>query len=278
MSQSSKFNKITVDTSTTDYRKDKLSGTTLGAKGGRDVEGGNTPGSLDFDTNYDPRPQVFGRSFYDLETSLNTQSIAFFQNLIKDLGKMSRRRIMTDPGINQTDRTLIGSMYFFVYEPEGKKTLPYYDRFPLIIFMKQVKGGFHGLNLHYLNYKERFKLLVEIMDLYGGIEDYYGQTGKNKKKQLGSQNPYTAFIEEEGKYFTDSARIKNLTYNRIKDKEKFEYYKPCYKHYKTARVKSRFARVQMADWPLATLLPVEAFIGAPKQKIFVKSRNIAKYS
>ena len=278
MSQSSKFNKITVDTSTTDYRKDKLSRTTLGAKGGTDVQGSDVPGYLAEDVSFDPRPRIFGRGLNDLEQTLNTQSIAYFQNLIRSLGKMSRRRVFTDPGINQTDRTLIGSMYFFVYEPEGKRTLPYYDRFPLIIFMKQVKGGFHGLNLHYLNYKERFKLLVEIMDLYGGIEDYYGDTDENKKKALGSQNPYTERIEEEGKYFIDSARIKNLTYNKIKDKEKFEYHKPCYKHYKTARVKSRFARVQMADWPLASLLPVEAFIGAPKQKIFVKSRNIAKYS
>ena len=30
-------------------------------------------------------------------------------------------------------RRLLGNMYFFFYEPQGKDTLPYWDAFPLVI-------------------------------------------------------------------------------------------------------------------------------------------------
>ena len=58
-----------------------------------------------------------------------------------------------------TSRVMIGRMYHFFYDPKHKKTLPYYDRFPLIFPFKSVRGGFLGINLHYLPLRLRAKLM-----------------------------------------------------------------------------------------------------------------------
>ena len=55
--------------------------------------------------------------------------------------------------INQGKATLrpkYGVMNLFGYDPKHKATLPYYDVFPLIFPLEPAKGGFIGLNFHYL--------------------------------------------------------------------------------------------------------------------------------
>ena len=65
---------------------------------------------------------------------------------------------MTTPGarslINKGKATLrpkYGIMNLFGYDPKHKDRLPYYDTFPLILPLEPAKGGFIGLNFHYLN-------------------------------------------------------------------------------------------------------------------------------
>ena len=64
---------------------------------------------------------------------------------------------MTTPGarslINKGKATLrpkYGIMNLFGYDPKHKERLPYYDTFPLIFPLEPAKGGFIGLNFHYL--------------------------------------------------------------------------------------------------------------------------------
>ena len=52
-------------------------------------------------------------------------------------------------------------MYF--YDPKHKETLPYYDRFPLIIMVGPAPRGFIGLNLHYLPLATRAKFLDALL-------------------------------------------------------------------------------------------------------------------
>ena len=56
-------------------------------------------------------------------------------------------------------RPSAGRMNLFVYDPKYKKTLPFYDTFPLVLPLETIKGGFMGLNFHYLPYPLRFRLL-----------------------------------------------------------------------------------------------------------------------
>ena len=62
------------------------------------------------------------------------------------------------------DNAIIGKMYFFAYDPKMKKTLPMYDRFPLVFPIEPYNDGFLGLNLHYLNPGERQWLLNKLKD------------------------------------------------------------------------------------------------------------------
>ena len=56
-------------------------------------------------------------------------------------------------------RPSAGRMSMFFYDPKFKNRLPYYDTFPLVLPLEPMKGGFIGLNFHYLPYGARFKFL-----------------------------------------------------------------------------------------------------------------------
>ena len=142
-----------------------------------------------------------------------------------------------------TSRVMIGRMYHFFYDPKHKKTLPYYDRFPLIFPFKSVRGGFLGINLHYLPLRLRAKLMDE---LYG--------------------------LAEDNRYDEDT-RLK-ISYRVLNGASKYKYFKPCVKHYLTPHVKSRFLEVYAAEWDIALFLPTERFVGAGKGKVQADSRKM----
>ena len=52
-------------------------------------------------------------------------------------------------------RPSAGRMSMFFYDPKFKQRLPYYDTFPLLLPLEPMKGGFIGLNFHYLPYVAR---------------------------------------------------------------------------------------------------------------------------
>ena len=53
------------------------------------------------------------------------------------INRINERTFMRDKE-RLTTRPIIGSMYSFYYDPKHKKTLPYYDRFPLVFPFKKV--------------------------------------------------------------------------------------------------------------------------------------------
>ena len=142
-----------------------------------------------------------------------------------------------------TSRVMIGRMYHFFYDPKHKKTLPYYDRFPLIFPFKRVRGGFLGINLHYLPLRLRAKLMDEL---------------------------YT--LSRDNRY-DENTRL-NLSYKILNGAAKYKYFKPCVKHYLTPHVKSRFLEVYAAEWDIALFLPTEKFVGAGKGKVHADSRRM----
>ena len=73
---------------------------------------------------------------------------------------------MTTPGARSlirsgkaTLRPKYGIMNLFGYDPKHKAKLPYYDIFPLIFPLEPAKGGFIGLNFHYLPPLARVRFL-----------------------------------------------------------------------------------------------------------------------
>tara|TARA_E500000081_G_C6085386_1_gene329951 strand:- start:186 stop:779 length:594 start_codon:yes stop_codon:yes gene_type:complete len=141
-----------------------------------------------------------------------------------------------------TNRASLGGMYFFFYDPKTKAKLPYYDRFPLIFKVGQSRGSFDGINMHYLPYRLRARLM-----------DALYETSSNQR-------------------YDESTRLK-LNYNVLKAATKYKEFKPTYKKYLTSNVRSRFIEINATEWDIALFLPVERFEKASKSTVWRDSRN-----
>ncbi len=177
-------------------------------------------------------------------TPRTQQSRAWFRSKLSSMGKVNRNQLMQDEQVKLVNKSqpLIGSMNMFFYDPKHKKTLPYYDRFPLSVIVGPAEGGFYGLNLHYLPPVLRAKMLDALMNIT-----------TNKK-------------------YDDSTRFE-LSYKVLTATAKLRFFKPCYKHYLFAHVKSRLARVSAPEWEIATFLPTADFEGN-RSKVYSDSRSM----
>jgi hypothetical protein len=111
----------------------------------------------------------------------------WFQKQIKTIKTVpNRRELLKDENFRVRTRTLTGRMYMYFYDPKHKKTLPYYDRFPLIFMVEKAEGGFYGINLHYLPPKFRALLFDSLMKL--STNKKYDQTTKLKRFYFYQQN------------------------------------------------------------------------------------------
>jgi len=169
----------------------------------------------------------------------------WFQGKIQDMTTPRRQKLLRDPALERTERDLVGSMYMYFYDPKHKKTLPYYDRFPLTIMVQEAKDGFHGLNLHYLPYNIRAAFLDELMGL-------------------------------APKKLVYDTRLTRLRYDLLQKTRKYKEFKPCYKHYLTKHIKTKLTRVPMTEWEIAIFLPVEQFMKSNKQTVWKDSTILAR--
>ena len=135
-----------------------------------------------------------------------------------------------------------GRMYNFQYDPKTKKQLPYYDRFPLCIPVQTAKGGFYGLNLHYLHPLIRAQFLDELYD-----------------------------ITNNSKY--DRTTKMNVTYQLLKSTSRMRFFKPCLKHYLSNQIQSPLLLIEPADWEIAIFLPTESFRKVDKNTVWNESRS-----
>jgi hypothetical protein len=130
----------------------------------------------------------------------------------------------------------------YAYDPKNRKTLKYYDRFPLTIMVQQAPGGFYGLNLHYLPLKQRAIFL-----------DRLSTVANNQK-------------------YDETTRLK-ITYDLLKSAKKFKYFAPCFKHYLLSHVDSKIMKVEASEWDMAIFLPTESFAKAKKTTVWKDSRS-----
>lgn len=172
----------------------------------------------------------------------------FRTNVRKTTNSISPTRLMReekDNLVNSWTNVGPGQMYFVNYDPKHKKTLPYYDTFPLIIPVERYKDGILGMNLHYLPPVLRAKLLDALYD-----------TASNKK-------------------FDEKTRMK-VSYDIMKSASKFRLFEPCLKRYLGSHFRSRFVKVQPKAWTPAVFLPFENFEKASNQKVWSDSRKIIR--
>ena len=177
-------------------------------------------------------------------TARTNASKKWFQANVKKLGQVNRTSLLKDDALEPTARNIAGNMYLYFYDPKYKDELPYYDRFPLTIMVEPAKGGFYGLNLHYLKPTIRAAFLDELM-----------KTAPQK--------------------ITDKSRIR-ARYKLLASSKKYKEFKPCFKHYLTEHIKSKLVRVPMSEWEVAIFLPTEQFKKKGKAAIWADSNKIAR--
>lgn len=176
-------------------------------------------------------------------TPRTKESREWFLNKARDLRNINRNQLMKEDPVVQKNQTVVGSMYMFFYDPKHKETLPYYDKFPLVIVIGPAEKGFMGLNLHYLPPVLRAKFLDSLLEV------------TNNK----SYNESTKF---------------RITYNLLQRAAKYKYFKPCIKHYLSDHVRSKFAKVVAPEWEIAVFLPTADFAKASKNRVYADSRRI----
>jgi len=176
-------------------------------------------------------------------TPRTKESRDWFRRKALALRNVSRSALMKEEPVTLSNRSVVGSMYMFFYDPKHKKTLPYYDSFPLVIVIDKAEGGFLGLNLHYLPPILRAKFLDALLDI----------TSNDK-------------YDESTKFA--------LSYSLLKKSSKYKYFKPCIKHYLASNVKSRFAKVHAPEWEIAAFLPTADWQKAGKSTVYSNSRRM----
>jgi hypothetical protein len=167
----------------------------------------------------------------------------WYRTTAQSYRRIDEKTLMKGDAERLTVKPLVGQMYMYYYDPKHKATLPYYDRFPLVFPYRKVPGGFMGLNLHYLPYVYRAKLMDALYDV-----------ANNDK-------------------FDETTKLK-LNYNILSSSSQFKYFAPCVKHYLTEQLRSKFLYVYPSEWDIALFLPTERFQGATKQKVWQDSKKL----
>lgn len=167
----------------------------------------------------------------------------WYRDTASSYKKLDERALMRGGNERLTTRPMIGSMYMYYYDPKHKKTLPYYDMFPLVFPYKKTQDGFMGINMHYLPLTYRAKLMDALYDV------------------------------TNNKNFDETTKLK-MNYQVLNSASKFKYFAPCVKHYLTDHLRSRFLYVYPSEWDIALFLPLERFQGASKQKVWAESKKL----
>ena len=138
-----------------------------------------------------------------------------------------------------TGRPSVGRLNLFGYNPKLRKTLPFYDIFPLVLPVDTIPGGFIGMNFHYLPPMLRFKLL-----------DRLQATASDRR------------FDKNTKF--------DVSYNDIK---RMSLVKPTIKKYLYSYVQTGFLRINANEAAIAIYLPVQRFKKASDGEVYRNSRR-----
>ena len=127
-----------------------------------------------------------------------------------------------------------GKLNMSFYDPKYKETLPYYDTFPLVLPIEKYSNGFLGLNLHYLPIPLRIRLLDRLAGFSEGNEI-------------------------------------NADYNGLKN---ISLVKPTLHKYLYGQTKSQFRRIDVDEFVVAALLPVQRFKKASASTVWSDTRSM----
>ena len=157
-----------------------------------------------------------------LDTTTGPKSYNYFKNQVDKITSPGARALINRG--KATIRPKFGVMNLFGYDPKNKLTLPLYDRFPLIMPLDAAKGGFYGLNFHYL--------------------------------QPGAR---VAFLRQLQRYASDDNYDKKTRFNLSGGIPKNSYLKRTIKHYLFDHVRTSFLNITADEMAIGIFLPVARF-------------------
>ena len=158
------------------------------------------------------------------------KSVAWFK---RKVGESAR-------GFKKKGKLAPGKMYTFGYDAKFKEILPYWDKFPLIIVLDVYKGGFLGLNFHYVSPMDRmifFKKIMKFATQHGEVED-----------------------------MTDAARF-NISWDAIRNIKGAD--KMIHK-YLYGYVRTSLLEAPPNEWENVIFLPYQKFVGASAKSVWSK--------
>ena len=136
-------------------------------------------------------------------------------------------------------RPSVGRLNLFGYNPKLRAKLPYYDIFPLVLPLEPTKGGFMGMNFHYLPPLLRFRLLERMQ-------------ARASDRRFDSKTRFEVAYDD----------VKNI-----------KIVKPTIKKYLYAYCQTGFLRINADDAAIAIYLPVQRFKKAPEASVYADSRK-----
>jgi hypothetical protein len=171
------------------------------------------------------------------------KSLKWFREKLIYMTGVSRTKVLKDEALKKINTPLVGRMFMYFYDPKTKKTMPFYDKFPLIIMVDKAPGGFYGLNLHYLDPIMRAVFFDKLLS-------------------------YT-----NNKNYDETTKLR-LSYDLLKGMSKLTAFAPCFKHYLTSNIKSQISEVPASEWEVAIFLPTEQFVKSSKAAVWKNSKSI----
>ena len=166
------------------------------------------------------------------------KSAAWYRSNVASIAdRVTARKLMNQGKL--IGRPSAGRLNMFFYDPKLKKTLPYYDTFPLVLPLEPIKGGFMGMNFHYLPPLLRFRLLQRMQRFADG--------GLNEKTKI------------------------DASYDDVKG---INLVKPTIKKYLYSHVRSQFLRIDFDEAALAVYLPVQQFRKAGTSRVWSDSKRM----
>ena len=163
-----------------------------------------------------------------------------YSNLIAFLEKKSM--------LSRPKRLLNGQLLFFKYIPTDekfleRKTKNYYDIFPLIFVTETHRGGFQGINLHYLSPDMRIMLFDTIEKLLPIIPGYKIETNRIK-----------------------------INYEKLKtSKTTLRFFAPCYRQYRWSGLQKPPIAIPYQLWKLLAEKDLGYFMKGKKSLIYLDS-------
>lgn len=146
-------------------------------------------------------------------------------------------------------RLMDGQMVFFKYQPTSESFIlrdTYYDKFPLVLITDVYRGGFEGVNLHFVQPDFRKFLFDAIMR---GLP--------------------TVKANDEWR-----TRLR-VDYDRLNARRQFKFFKPCYRRYSWKGMKRRPVVVPFQLWEQMVESNTSRFSGARPVTVYRDTKTQA---